>query len=71
MVGLRTDILNTVSQAAIEKLGARRDGVIRHYGIRKDGSVRDTVMYSILLGEWPGVLERLERRLTGGGFSRF
>jgi RimJ/RimL family protein N-acetyltransferase len=70
VIGLRTDILNTVSQCAIERLGAHRDGVIRHYGIRKDGSVRDTVMYSILLREWPGVREGLERRLISGGFSR-
>jgi RimJ/RimL family protein N-acetyltransferase len=69
VIGLRTDILNTVSQRAIEKLGANRDGVIRHYGIRKDGSVRDTVMYSILAREWPEVRERLEKRLKTGGFS--
>ncbi len=70
VIGLRTDILNTVSQRAIENLGANRDGVIRHYGVRKDGTVRDTVMYSILLSEWPGIRERLETRLTTGGFSR-
>jgi len=70
VVGLRTDILNKASQAAIEKLGANRDGVIRHYGLRRDGSVRDTVMYSILLKEWPEVRERLETRLKNGGFSR-
>jgi RimJ/RimL family protein N-acetyltransferase len=69
VIGLRTDILNTVSQRAIEKLGANRDGVIRHYGIRKDGSVRDTVMYSMLAREWPGIRERLENRLKTGGFS--
>lgn len=69
VVGLRTDILNHASQRAIEKLGANRDGVIRHYGLRKDGSVRDTVMYSILLKEWPGVRARLEERLRNGGFS--
>jgi RimJ/RimL family protein N-acetyltransferase len=70
VIGLRTDILNTVSQAAIAKLGANQDGVIRHFGLRKDGSVRDTVMYSILQSEWPLVRERLERRLRQGGFSR-
>jgi RimJ/RimL family protein N-acetyltransferase len=69
VIGLRTDILNTRSQQAIEKLGANRDGVIRHYGLRKDGSVRDTVMYSILVGEWPGIRKRLEARLETGGFS--
>ncbi len=55
VIGLRTDILNHVSQRAIEKLGANKDGVIRHYGVRKDGSVRDTVLYSILRSEWPGI----------------
>ena len=70
VVGLRTDILNNVSQQAIQKLGANRDGVIRHYGLRRDGSVRDTVMFSILRGEWPGDRERLEERLKNGGFSR-
>lgn len=69
-MGLRTDILNTASQQAIEKLGARRDGVIRHYGARRDGSARDTVMYSILLGEWPAIRARLEARIENGGFAR-
>jgi RimJ/RimL family protein N-acetyltransferase len=59
VVGLRTDILNTRSQRAIERLGAQRDGVIRHHQVRRDGSARDTVMYSILASEWPGVRERL------------
>lgn len=68
VIGLRTDILNTTSQRAIERLGANRDGVIRHYGVRKDGSVRDTVMYSILRGEWPGIRDRLEMRLGSRGF---
>ena len=70
VIGLRTDILNHVSQRAIEKLGANRDGVIRHYGVRKDGSVRDTVMYSILLDEWPGIRERLENRLRNRGYRQ-
>jgi RimJ/RimL family protein N-acetyltransferase len=65
VVGLRTDNLNHASQAAIERLGARKDGVIRHHGARRDGSVRDTVIYSILRGEWHGIevclRERLER----------
>jgi RimJ/RimL family protein N-acetyltransferase len=69
VVGLRTDNLNTVSQTAIEKLGANRDGVIRHSRARKDGSVRDSVMYSILLSEWPAIRERLENRLKTAGFS--
>ena len=69
VVGLRTDILNLASQRAIEKLGANRDGVIRHHAARRDGSVRDTVMYSILLDEWPAIRTRLEERLRNGGSS--
>jgi RimJ/RimL family protein N-acetyltransferase len=63
VVGLRTDSFNFRSQRAIEVLGAKRDGVIRHYGIRRDGSARDTVMYSILSSEWPDVRRHLELRL--------
>ena len=69
MMGLRTDILNLRSQRAIEALGAKKDGVIRHWGVRRDGSVRDTVMYSILRDEWPAVKERLEERLSKGGLG--
>ncbi len=53
MVGLRTDNFNHASQAAIERLGAKKDGVLRHHALRRDGTVRDTVMYSIMRGEWP------------------
>jgi RimJ/RimL family protein N-acetyltransferase len=63
VVGLRTDNLNFASQAAIERLGARKDGVIRHHGARRDGSVRDTVIYSILRGEWHGIESCLRDRL--------
>jgi RimJ/RimL family protein N-acetyltransferase len=63
VVGLRTDNLNHASQAAIERLGARKDGVIRHHAARRDGSVRDTVMYSILRCEWPGIELALHDRL--------
>jgi len=63
VVGLRTDNFNFASQRAIEALGARKDGVIRHSRARKDGSVRDTVMYSILATEWPDVRRHLEFRL--------
>jgi RimJ/RimL family protein N-acetyltransferase len=63
VVGLRTDGVNIRSQRAIEALGARKDGVIRHSKIRKDGTVRDTVMYSILAGEWFDVRRHLEQRL--------
>jgi RimJ/RimL family protein N-acetyltransferase len=63
VVGLRTDNFNFKSQRAIEALGAKRDGVIRHFGIRRDGTARDVVMYSILAGEWPDVRRYLELRL--------
>ena len=54
-----TDILNLRSQAAIERLGAQREGIIRHHRIRPDGSWRDTVQYSMLSAEWPTAKERL------------
>ena len=63
VVGLRTDNFNFRSQRAIEALGARRDGVIRHHQARRDGSARDSVMYSILRAEWPDVKRHLELRL--------
>ncbi|MDB5946022.1 MAG: putative acetyltransferase [Ramlibacter sp.] len=53
LVGWRTDNLNFASQRAIERLGARKDGVRRHHALRRDGTVRDTVMYSLAAGEWP------------------
>ena len=64
VVGLRTDGFNFRSQRAIEALGAKKDGVIRHWGIRRDGTARDTVMYSILSSEWPDVQRHLELRLA-------
>lgn len=66
VVGLRTDNFNFRSQRAIEALGARRDGVIRHHHPRPNGSVRDTVMYSILATEWPDVRRNLVYRLSRG-----
>ncbi|MBH9553167.1 GNAT family N-acetyltransferase [Inhella gelatinilytica] len=66
VVGWRTDLLNTRSQAAIERLGARREGVIRHDQLRRDGTVRDTVRYSLLASEWPAVRNRLHHRLHHG-----
>ena len=63
VVGLRTDSFNFRSQRAIEALGAKKDGVIRHYNVRKDGTARDTVMYSILASEWRDVRRHLELRL--------
>lgn len=53
VVGWRTDNYNFASQAAIERLGARKDGVIRGHALRRDGTIRDTVMYSMRSGEWP------------------
>lgn len=67
VVGLRTDIHNLRSQRAIEALGAKRDGVLRHFSARKDGTPRDDVMYSILLHEWPGIRRHLETRLWRHG----
>lgn len=64
VVGLRTDNFNFRSQRAIEDLGARKDGVLRHHQARRDGSARDSVMYSILLGEWPDVKRHLTARLA-------
>ena len=63
VVGLRTDNFNFASQCAIEALGAKKDGVIRHHWPRRDGTVRDTVMYSVLAAEWPDVKRHLETRL--------
>ena len=70
VVGLRTDSVNVRSQRAIEGLGAKKDGVIRHSRKRKDGSVRDTVMYSILASEWPDVRTHLMSRLARQGTRR-
>ena len=64
VVGLRTDNFNFASQKAIEALGAKKDGVIRHHWPRRDGSVRDSVMYSILATEWPDVRKHLELRFA-------
>jgi len=63
VIGLRTDNFNFASQRAIEALGAKKDGVLRHHWPRRDGSIRDTVMYSILAAEWRDVKHHLERRL--------
>lgn len=69
VVGLRTDRFNVRSQRAIEALGARRDGILRHHLKRRDGTVRDSVMYSILAAEWPDVKRNLEFRLARRGRS--
>jgi RimJ/RimL family protein N-acetyltransferase len=67
VVGLRTDNFNYASQAAIERLGAKKDGVIRHSNPRRDGTVRDTVVYSILRGEWPEIKSHLHYQLSRHG----
>lgn len=67
VVGLRTDILNQRSQRAIEALGAGKDGIIRHDQLRRDGTVRDTVRYSVLASEWPTVRANLEARMRKHG----
>lgn len=64
VVGLRTDNFNFASQRAIEALGAKKDGVLRHHWPRRDGSVRDSVIYSLLAGEWPEVRKHLAARLA-------
>jgi N-acetyltransferase len=63
-VAIKTDIRNERSQAAIARLGAVREGVLRQQYIRRDGSLRDTVLYSLLPAEWPAVKARLEARLA-------
>ena len=69
VVALRTDNFNFASQRAIERLGAKKDGVIRHHQARRDGTVRDSVMYSVLLSEWQDIRRHLLLRLArhGGG----
>ncbi|MER6999406.1 GNAT family protein [Streptomyces sp. NPDC000410] len=69
-VQLKTDHLNHRSQTAIERLGARREGVLRRHRRRPDGTWRDTVYFSILAQEWPAAKERLAARLGGPGNSR-
>jgi RimJ/RimL family protein N-acetyltransferase len=68
VVGLRTDNFNFASQRAIEALGAKKDGVLRHERKRRDGTVRDSVIYSILAHEWPVVKQHLEMRLGRHGY---
>ena len=69
VVGWRTDNFNFASQQAIERLGARKDGVIRGHALRRDGSIRDTVMYSMRAGEWPDAKAQLLHRLARKGFA--
>lgn len=64
VVGWRTDNYNFKSQRAIEALGAKRDGVLRHHQPRRDGTVRDTYAYSLLAHEWPDAKRHLQSRLA-------
>ncbi len=64
VVGWRTDNFNFASQAAIERLGAKKDGVIRGHALRRDGTIRDTVIYSLRGGEWPEVKAQLLHSLN-------
>ncbi|WP_375244746.1 GNAT family N-acetyltransferase [Sphingomonas parapaucimobilis] len=59
-IQIRTDTLNTRSQTAIERLGARKDGVLRGHQVMADGRIRDSVVYSIIDREWPGVRANLD-----------
>jgi N-acetyltransferase len=63
-VELRTHFMNDQSRAAIERLGAKLDGILRRHMIMPDGHIRDTVVYSIVSEEWPGVKENLQRRMA-------
>jgi N-acetyltransferase len=67
VVEIRTDHFNRRSQAAIERIGAKRDGILRSHQIMPDGRVRDTVVYSIIASEWPGVRQNLDYLLARGG----
>ncbi|WP_295856088.1 GNAT family N-acetyltransferase [uncultured Xylophilus sp.] len=66
VVGWRTDNFNYASQQAIERLGAKKDGVLRGHALRRDGTIRDTVMYSLRAGEWPEARAQLLDRLDRG-----
>jgi N-acetyltransferase len=62
-VEIRTDVLNTVSRQAIQRLGAKEDGILRHHKIMRNGRTRDTVCYSIIKPEWNQVKENLMKKL--------
>jgi len=64
LVGWRTDNFNFASQRAIERLGAKKDGILRHHAVRRDGTIRDTVIYSMTVGEWPEAKAELLARLA-------
>ncbi len=62
-VEIRTDILNEVSRKAIERLGAKQDGISRCHKIMRNGRIRDTVCYSVIRSEWPSVKENLLQKI--------
>lgn len=62
-VEIRTDVLNEVSRKAIERLGAKQDGILRNHKIMREGRIRDTVSYSIIKSEWPSVKEKILQRI--------
>lgn len=66
-VELKTDVRNHRSQQAIARLGATYEATLRRYQRRADGTVRDTVLFSVLADEWPGVAASLQARLAGAG----
>ncbi len=63
-VEFRTHFFNEASRRAIKRLGAKQDGILRSHQILKDGSVRDTVVYSIIASEWPAVRNNLQAKLA-------
>lgn len=63
-VEIRTDILNTVSRKAIERLGAKQDGILRNHKIMRNDRIRDTVCYSIIKSEWPVIKEDLLQKIV-------
>ena len=63
-VEIRTDVLNEVSRKAIERLGAKQDGILRNHKIMREGRIRDTVSYSIIKSEWPSVKEKILQRIA-------
>lgn len=68
-VGFETSWFNHASRTAIARLGAKMDGVLRHHKRHADGSIRDTVVFSIIAAEWPAVKQRLRHRLAQGGHA--
>ncbi len=64
VVEIRTNVLNDASRKAIQRLGAKQDGILRSHKIMRNGRIRDTVCYSILLSEWPSIKERLIKNLV-------